>query len=328
MTCAVRISPLARKDEATGDVYYVNTWNHEARWAKPLEMYLFEHSEGGEGSPPQGASSTSPDGAGGYLHGDHGTEGIGSRFRQRLGLLTAEAFREAEDEARSLRLSAAEADRASRVSAGEQGQLPSHANQCDSWKQVTIGGREEHTSPSCWFNTSSSEYYWGNDPPGSFPVFISGDVPSSSLQSRSNDETQAKNNDASDSSTFSFRDRASGEAWLKRQDIPALLSQSEVVQRIGPAGWQQMRVRSSTTSSPDRALDGGFSRSTPGGRAKANIDEQATHEAIDYVHEQDMHAATRSSEALASPSTTLTEAEMRRPQAITFFYHAETREAR
>lgn len=319
VTCAVPISPLAKKDEATDDVYYMNTWNHEARWVKPLEMSLFEHSEGGEGSPPQGASSTSPDGAGDYLHGDHGTEGIGSRFRQRLTLLTAEAFREAEDEARSLRLSAADADGASRLSAGEQG---------GSWKQVTTGGGEEHTSPSCWFNTSTSEYYWGNDPPGSSAVSISGDEPYSSFRSRPNDETQAKNNDAGDSSTFSVRDRASGEAWLKRQDITALLSRSEVVQTIGPAGWQQMRVRPSTASSPDCALDGGFSRSTAGGKATATSAEQATQEAIDAVHEQDMHAVTRSSEALVSPSTTVTEAERRRPQAITFFYRAETREAR
>eukprot|EP00752_Nemacystus_decipiens_P012503 g11074.t1 len=93
------------EDAATGDVYYVNTWNQELRWTKPLEMSLFESSSG---KPGTGTSSRLSDGDGDDDDVDgSGIETISGRFRQRLVELTGEATLAAEEEEGFLRYVAA-----------------------------------------------------------------------------------------------------------------------------------------------------------------------------------------------------------------------------
>ena len=92
--------PKTNQDAATGDVYYVNTWNQEVRWTKPLEMSLFEANGGRPGTGNSSKLSEDDDDDG---DGVGGVDSISGRFKRRLAELTEEATLAAEEEEGFLR---------------------------------------------------------------------------------------------------------------------------------------------------------------------------------------------------------------------------------
>ncbi|CAN0188471.1 unnamed protein product, partial [Ectocarpus fasciculatus] len=164
---------------ATGDVYYVNTWNQEIRWVKPLEISLFEESSGGGATNRPGTANSSKDSdADEELGGDT----VSSRFRQRLVELTGEATRAAEEEEQFLRhvvaniatisasygLSKSKDGDEGAESAADQTLLALAAAR--EWRFVSTDSRFSLPSPGttkskCWYRAKTSEYFWGSNPP-------------------------------------------------------------------------------------------------------------------------------------------------------------------
>lgn len=224
------------QDKATGDVYYVNTWNQEIRWVKPLEMSLFEDRPKGDSRP--GTPNTSAGSGFDADTFDDGVDSIGSRFTKLHGQLTDKATQAAEEEAGMLRY----------VEATQGGDMLAAASE---WTFVSTDSRLSRAR--CWFRARTSEYFWGKIPP---------------LDSVAQAPTVTRGKDSDGNAGYSaivggkvggidpggqavsFTDRAAGETWLKTQDIPSLLERSETVCSIGPAGWRQLRA----TLLPDNAL--------------------------------------------------------------------------
>lgn len=169
-------------------MYYVNTWNQEIRWIKPLEISLFESrgsatnkSVTGNFSRLSGGNDDDNDDGGG------GVASIGDRFRQRLVELTGEATLAAEEEERFLRYVAAniatitaaayndvETDNSSsgyRVEADADG--TDKALAFAAAREWTFVGTDKRllsspgaaTKHKCWYHAGTSEYFWGDNPP-------------------------------------------------------------------------------------------------------------------------------------------------------------------
>lgn len=198
------------QDKATGDVFYVNTWNQEVRWVKPLEMSLFEDKT----TPRPGTPDDSTD-----SEAEFAVDSVSNRFAQRYKKLTKDAARAAEEEAGLLRYVAATQGADMLASAGE-------------WSFVSTDTRLANTK--CWYRRSTSEYFWGKVPPlrAAGDVRVSEDVVGDS----------AKSGGTSTVPRCGFADRAAGEAWLKTQDLSLLMARGEKVRDIGSAGWRQMQA--------------------------------------------------------------------------------------
>lgn len=160
-------------------MYYVNTWNQEIRWVKPLEISLFEESSGGGATNRPGTANSSKDSdADEELGGDT----VSSRFRQRLVELTGEATRAAEEEERFLRHVVANIATISasynivKSKGGDEG-AESAADQtllalgaAREWRFVSTDSRFSlpstgTTKNKCWYRAKTSEYFWGGNPP-------------------------------------------------------------------------------------------------------------------------------------------------------------------
>ncbi|CAM9339293.1 unnamed protein product [Scytosiphon promiscuus] len=249
---------IESEDAATGDVYYVNTWNQEIRWVKPLEISLFEHSDS-----------------------------IGGRFRQRLVDLTKEAALAAEEEEKFLRYVAANAatlagDTGDGSLAMEDGADNDVRREklalaaAREWRFVRTDARFGVSSPGtdvqkkCWFHSMTSEYFWGDHPPllgllrvGDDPQRRGGKAIAGAGHLRNGGSADCDDGDGGGSTLarsdgcgrgnespptvhpkvgLIFADRASGEAWLKAQVLDLLLKQSEKVCDIGPTGWCQLKA--------------------------------------------------------------------------------------
>lgn len=277
-----------KQDEATGDVYYVNTWNQEIRWIKPLEISLFESRDSAMNRPGTGNSSRL---SGGEDDDDDDGSGrvasIGDRFQQRLVDLTGEATTAAEEEERFIRfvtanittiIAAGHNDGESNRSGG--GSNEGGADGADKvlalaaareWRFVSTDKRLLLPSPGtatkqkCWYHANTSEYFWGNNPPLLGLLRRAGDGAlrknSTPQPVRGSDSHDGRRQSALVGDIVSgdvgvagptgtvhpefglvFPDRASGEAWLKTQDLGPLLATSVRVCDIGPAGWCQLRA--------------------------------------------------------------------------------------
>lgn len=173
------------------------------------------------------------------------------------------------------------------------------------------------TSTKCWYRRSTSEYYWGDD-----PTLCSPARGFSIEQAKvDGDSMTSKRPRLEHVPECGFPDRAAGEAWLRDQNLTKLLVRSERVCNIGPAGWQQLRSPLSPKGTVDcHVLDEGadsaslLTTEATAGRAS---DEAVTGSAIDHRHE--------SERVLQEPTV---EAIPIHPIFFTFFYHAETGEAR
>lgn len=225
------------QDKATGDVYYVNTWNQEIRWAKPLEMSLFE-DKGKDARPgTPGASTGSGADADTF---DDGVGSIGSRFAQLYGKLADKATQAAEEEAGMMRYVEATTQGGDMLAAASE------------WTFVSTDSRLSRAK--CWYRARTSEYFWGKTP----PLVSSAQAPTSAARAKDNDGNAGDSagvggkggGGVDPGQAVSFADRAAGETWLKTQDIPSLLEMSEVVCGIGPVGWRQLRA----TPLPDKDL--------------------------------------------------------------------------
>lgn len=279
------------QDEITGDAYFINTWTQEARWIKPLEISLFE--------PHEGELSRQDESS----HRGDGVSVGSSRFSHHLRKLTKEASHAVEQEAQLLR----------NVAANRGEKMLEEARE---WTFVSTDSRLI-TSTKCWYRRSTSEYYWGDDPTLCSPT-----------GGFSFEEAKIDGDGMTDERTRSERvpqcgvpDRAAGEAWLKGQNLTKLLDMSERVCNIGPAGWQQRRSFLPPKETGDcRALndaEDSTSLLTAGKTAELASDETVAGSAIDHPHESEL--------VLQEPSV---EAVPIDPIFFTFFYHAETGEAR
>lgn len=287
--CQANSLETYKQDAATGDIYYVNTWNQEIRWVKPLEISLFEDC-GGTKRPGTGNSSKlsfaddddDGDGVG-------GADSVGGRFRQRLVDLTKEAALAAEEEEKFLRYVAANAaalvgdtgDNARVVKDGTDSDVRRERfalAAAKEWRFVRTDASFVVPSPGadvkkkCWYHSVTSEYFWGDHPPllALFRLQIGDDLQwheGERIASAGNGRIGASNSGGSDlggGSTLAgsggpcrgvepvatlhpkfgliFADRASGEAWLKAQELSLLLEKSEKVCDLGPAGWCQLKA--------------------------------------------------------------------------------------
>ncbi|CAM9288359.1 unnamed protein product [Ectocarpus sp. 13 AM-2016] len=277
---------IESEDAATGDVYYVNTWNQEMRWVKPLEISLFEESSGGGATNRPGTANSSRDSD---ANEELGVETVSGRFRKRLVELTGEATRAAEEEERFLRHVVANiatisaSDSITKSKGGDEKGAKSAADQtllalaaAREWRFVSTDSRFSLPSPGttknkCWYRAKTSDYFWGGNPPllGLLPCFPEnlgsheGNPGSSAGRSGGAVGTHSTlgNEGVVAGGTAEggagppdavavvhpemglvFVDRASGEAWLKTQDLGLLLSRSEKVCDIGRAGWCQLKA--------------------------------------------------------------------------------------
>ena len=233
------------QDKATGDVYYVNTWNQEIRWAKPLEMSLFEDQEKGDARP--GTPSTSARSGLDADTFDDGVDSIGSRFTRLHSQLTDKATQAAEEEARMLRY----------VEATQGGGMLAAASE---WTFVSTDSRLSRAR--CWYRARTSEYFWGKIPP--LGSFFQAAAAASGKDSDGNAGCSAVvggkvGGVGPGGQAVTFTDRAAGETWLKTRDIPSLLETSEVVCGIGPAGWRQLQA----TLLPDNDLASQLTTGSP-----------------------------------------------------------------
>lgn len=257
-------------------MYYVNTWNQEIRWIKPLEISLFESRDNATSRPGTGNSSR-------LSRGDEedddegGVATIGDRFRQRLVELTGEATMAAEEEERFVRHVAANIATITATgkndSSSSDGTNEGSADGTDralaltaarEWRFVSTDKRLLSSSSAatamehkCWYHAGTSEYFWGNNPPLLGLLLCLGDGVSRAKSepldgvadsSRIVGGTVGGDGSAGPTGTVHpelglvFSDRASGEAWLKTQDLGPLLARSVRVCDIGPAGWCQLRA--------------------------------------------------------------------------------------
>ncbi|CAM9101386.1 unnamed protein product [Hapterophycus canaliculatus] len=284
---------IESEDAATGDVYYVNTWNQEIRWVKPLEISLFEDRSSGSGANRPGTGDSSKLS---FLDDDDdgddlgGADTISGRFRQRLFDLTKEAALAAEEEESFLRYVAANAatlagktgDNSLVVEDGADSDARRRRNALAAareWRFVRTDASFD-ASPfgtgvkkKCWYHSMTSEYFWGDHPPllGLLRLHIGDDLRrlegktiagSGSGRSSGGRKSGGDNDGAGNTLAISgdcgrgiepaatvhlefglvFADRASGEAWLKAQELDLLLKGSEKVCDIGLAGWCQLRA--------------------------------------------------------------------------------------
>ncbi|CAN0325015.1 unnamed protein product, partial [Pylaiella littoralis] len=280
------------EDEATGDVYYVNTWNQEIRWIKPLEISLFESRGSATNKSVTGNFSRLSGGNDDDNDDGGGVASISDRFRQRLVELTGEATLAAEEEEKFLRYVAAniatitaaayndvETDNSSsgyRVEADADG--TDKALAFAAAREWTFVGTDKRllsspgaaTKHKCWYHAGTSEYFWGDNPPLLGLLLHCGDG-ASQKESNARPPIGSDGRGGSDHSFgdsggvvgevvggdllaagatgtlhpvlgLIFSDRASGEAWLKTQDLGPLLANSVRVCDIGPAGWCQLRA--------------------------------------------------------------------------------------
>lgn len=231
------------QDNATGDVYYVNTWNQEIRWVKPLEMSLFD------GSAPNTRPSTGTTEDSMADRFDGPADSIGSRFSQRYKELTRRATEAAEEEARLVRYAAATQNADMITAAGR-------------WTFVTTDRCLEPTK--CWHRASTSEYYWGDIPPLLRPHGLR-DANTGESLGVGEDAAGEKgiHTDVRDTG-LGFPDRAAGESWLKGQDATLLLVRSEAVRKIGQAGWRQLQAPPlHVDATPTPALEAEAAESSP-----------------------------------------------------------------
>ena len=167
-------------------------------------------------------------------------ESTSARFSRRLRQLTEEASHAAEEEASLLQRLAAAARGEGIISAAQE------------WTFVSID-RSQLPPAKCWYRRSTSEYFWGDDPtlhptarnPSS--VRRNAAVESGGRTGAGGGPAVAERGGSGGSLSGGgdpargFLDRASGEVWLKSQDLDALLGRSETVRDIGPFGWRQVR---------------------------------------------------------------------------------------
>lgn len=293
---------MTGKDEATGDVYYVNTWNNEARWVKPLELSLFE-SDGGGSSRPGTCDSSLQDGGRGTCGGEFDdADGVSIQYRQRLEQLTAEAVKEAEVEAQSSRLSADDAEGTGAWDEGSKGQREPAINDA-AWRRIALDDRLGPNTPPCWYNIATSEYHWGDNPPVQIRK-----IPLDRMR------------------LYIPAHRVDGEAWLKRQDVDEILRRSQAVRDIGSAGWRQLTVPrlAFLTLGPDAGTDNTKSAtnavSTTTTRNVENDDNGGV----------DQHHLLSEGDDNVQQTTGLPQGEARDkfPQCLTVFHHATTGELR
>eukprot|EP00903_Cladosiphon_okamuranus_P017882 g16455.t1 len=391
------------EDAATGDVYYVNTWNQEIRWTKPLEMILFETDGGRPGSRSSSNFSEDDDDEGDG--GGGGLESISGRFRQRLVELTGEATLAAEEEEGFLRYVAAnmatlitpedsssssdnmfntnndnnDNNKSGRGTCGggnkpdgdegDKGNREALAlNAAREWRFVSTDSRLQ-SSPSpltkkskCWYRAETSEYFWGSHPPllGLLPRLNLAGLPSgkqapqpssagsvggyksgfASSLSETGDDTPGGVERGADGEPVPllpgtvhprfgliFPDRASGEAWLRTQDVGALLMRAEKVCDIGPSGWRQLRARG---GGDDGGGDDDPASSTALVAAGLGSVASAT---VSAVTENSVGSAPATATA-PTAVTPVGEApgsaskDVAFPPPFTFFHHAETGDVR
>ncbi|CAB1113691.1 unnamed protein product [Ectocarpus sp. CCAP 1310/34] len=365
---------IESEDAATGDVYYVNTWNQEIRWVKPLEISLFEESSGGATNRPGTANPSKDSDAGEEL----GVDTVSSRFRKRLVELTGEATRAAEEEERFLRHVVANIATISasygiaKSKGGDEKGAESAADQtllalaaAREWRFVSTDSRFSLPSPGttknkCWYREKTSDYFWGGNPPllGLLPFFPenveshegnpgssagrSGGGGSVGTHSTLGNEGVVAGGTAEGGAGppdavavvhpelgLVFVDRASGEAWLKTQDLGLLLKRSEKVCDIGRAGWCQLKaaVPSETAFAAvaeDGIVRGAGSTSKKGGTVKGPLG--VIPRAATAATTAEVGGAATAGGAVPDASRSAGSSTPR--PLFTFFHHAQLGEAR
>lgn len=372
-------------------MYYVNTWNQEVRWTKPLEMSLFETGGDRPGTGNTSKLSDDDDDGGG------GADSISGRFRQRLVELTGEATLAAEEEAAFHRYVAANiaaiTETINNVTVNKSngtvksdGKIEGSGDKSTrealalaaarEWRFVSTDGRllppstgaDPSTSNTkktkCWYRAETSEYYWGDHPPllGLLPRLdldlrgpgrrkaapSSGDDSGgdrglgrcSSEVDGASGATRSGDRDAGLPGTFHpnfgvvFADRASGESWLRAQDVGALLARSEKVCDIGPAGWRQLRAREGRGEDEDEDGDDDEPASRPvldaaGSSASATVSAMTENSGS-------ASATAAAAEGAAAPADVSPNGGEKKtsstpgasPPPFTFFHHAEAGEVR
>ncbi|CAM9152240.1 unnamed protein product, partial [Laminaria digitata] len=304
---------IESEDKATGDVYYVNTWNQEIRWSKPLEMSLFEDPKDKQTARPgtPGASTTTGFDADTF---DDGVGSIGSRFAQLYGQLADKATHAAEEEAGMMRY--VEATTATTQGGGDMLAAASE------WTFVSTDSRLSRAR--CWYRARTSEYFWGNIP----PMLSAAKSPAAARDTDSGGNAGGTSGGGGGGgvdpgrAVVGFPDRAAGEAWLKTQDIPSLLEKSETVRGIGPSGWRQLRA---APPLPDN--DGTASQLTISAE-EANSSLGGGGAPTDLASPTSLTSLTSvASVANAAEVATETRALCSSP-SFTFFHHAEMRQVR
>ncbi|CAM9318828.1 unnamed protein product [Ectocarpus sp. 8 AP-2014] len=360
---------IESEDAATGDVYYVNTWNQEIRWVKPLEISLFEESSGGGTTNRPGTANSSKDSD---ADEELGVDTVSSRFRMRLVELTGEATRAAEEEERFLRHVVANIATISasysitKSKGGDEKGAKSAADQtlltltaAREWRFVSTDSRFSLPSPGttkskCWYRAKTSEYFWGGNPPllGLLPCFPenmgsyegnpgssagrSGGGGSVGTHSTLGNEGVVAGGRSPDGVALVhpelglvFVDRASGEAWLKTQDLDLLLNRSEKVCDIGRAGWCQLKAAVPTEAAfaavaEDGVVRGGGSTSKEGGTVKGPLGDSPRAATPAAAAEVD---GTATAGEVVPDGSRSGGSSTPRP-LFTFFHHAQMGEAR
>lgn len=271
---------------------------------KPLEISLFED----QATARPGTSNFSDDSEADRF--GSGIDTISSRFRQRFRQLADEAAQAAEEEARVLRV----------VAATHGAEMLAAASE---WMYVSTDSRLAPTK--CWYRASTSEYFWGNDPP--LLPRLDTTLPGDSGGGSGRDVDGVRIGDgAGGDPGVGFADRAAGEAWLKTQDSMTLLLRSETLRDIGPAGWRQLRAaalpddRGGLTPAAAAADLATVSTMTADSAAGRNLHSHGgqSHQDNDLVREQQEGAVANV--AVVGSSSGL--------PAFTFFHHPETGEVR
>lgn len=261
-------------------------------------MSLFEDER-----PKTGTSSKDSEGG--------GMDSISSRFSQRSKQLADEATKAAEEETALLRYIVAT-------------QGPDMLAAASEWNFVNTDSR---LTTKCWYRSSTSEYYWGNEPP-LLPVRGSTGAGSSGVGGDGGGDIGDGDTEVTQSLTFT--DRAAGEAWLKTQDLTLLLVRAKKYRNIGP--WQQLQAAPLSENEC-----GSFSAETTGDSAttsnittgsstglRAGIDRSPSR--LENGSLQDRQIAT--SGARAGAEATVDGAASQSLPAFTFFYHPETGDVR
>ena len=216
------------------------------------------------------------------------------------------------------------------------------------------GSANNNPKPArCWYRAETREYFWGDNPPlvGLF-LRLGDDWPWKKDKNRPNDARGDDSQSATGSSLgfrisedgetaptgvvhpelgLVFEDRASGESWLKAQDLELLLARSEKLRDVGPAGWGQLRagggdVPTAVASTVEPAVPSGSSVATAasamtvpgaasGTEAAAGSGGNNSHAGGNNLARDDRQAAAANAGAGAGPEADHTVAQTDPPAA-------------